>query len=313
MALDPIWQQQLCLVSYGNQFLQQSQPIEPWLQHAIFYNHQLEFRDLQSHALIAQHFKIWLQGLKAQGVRHLSLHPSQLLLKDKNPNCNVLLIDTAPVIVSHGIKTKSVWILGQDLPQWDTDNTFRMPPSQSSNIQIYQLWRYELNKKHHKAILRDLNKHDWDALHGQLQQNFISPALVQGFIEPTQPDSPFYGSTLIEKHPDDALMHQIQILPILPSTVAAPLAHEWLHRASALQDWLHENPNAWPTKQMQHWHNTMMQLIVAIANHYPSAALTRSAQPVTSAHQHSHVSSMTVWKILLLMLIICVAGYYFGF
>ena len=82
MALDQIWKQQLTLVTYGNEYLTQDLSFNRWIQHSIFNQHQFAFRDLMSQHLLAQHFQIWLEGLKKQGVRRLSLHRSELLVDE---------------------------------------------------------------------------------------------------------------------------------------------------------------------------------------------------------------------------------------
>jgi len=64
MALDQIWKQQLTLVTYGNEYLTQDLSFNRWIQHSIFNQHQFAFRDLISQHLLAQHFQIWLEGLK---------------------------------------------------------------------------------------------------------------------------------------------------------------------------------------------------------------------------------------------------------
>lgn len=35
MSLDPIWQQQLTLVTYGNEYLRHNLSFQRWLEHAI--------------------------------------------------------------------------------------------------------------------------------------------------------------------------------------------------------------------------------------------------------------------------------------
>ena len=48
MSLDPIWQQQLTLVTYGNEYLRHNLSFQRWLEHAIFDRHCFQFRDLNS-------------------------------------------------------------------------------------------------------------------------------------------------------------------------------------------------------------------------------------------------------------------------
>ena len=85
MALDQIWKQQLALVTYGNEYLTQDLSFNHWLKHQVFNQHQIQFRDLLSQHLLAQHFQIWLEHLKQQGVRRLSLHQASILNDEKNP------------------------------------------------------------------------------------------------------------------------------------------------------------------------------------------------------------------------------------
>ena len=84
MALDQIWKQQLTLVTYGNEYLKQNLSFNHWVQHAIFNQHNLRFRDLLSQHLLAQHFQVWLEALKKQGTQRISLHSSSLLNDEKN-------------------------------------------------------------------------------------------------------------------------------------------------------------------------------------------------------------------------------------
>ena len=72
-----------------------------WLHHSIFQQHIFSFRNLHTQHLLAQHFQIWLEGLKKRGVYRLSLHSSNLLIDEKNPNANVELLPFAHFIVSH--------------------------------------------------------------------------------------------------------------------------------------------------------------------------------------------------------------------
>ena len=67
MALDQIWKQQLTLVTYGNEYLEGNLNFSRWVEHPIFNQNRLIFRDLLSQHLLAQHFQIWLDQ---QGVCH---------------------------------------------------------------------------------------------------------------------------------------------------------------------------------------------------------------------------------------------------
>lgn len=310
--MDQIWQQQLTLVSYGNQFLQQDVAIDSWLQHAIFYGQQFQFRDLSSHAPLAPHFYIWLQELKKQGVQRLSLHSAQLLRKDKNPNPHVELLDAAPILVSHGKKSKTAWILGRELQQWDIDAQFKQPITQRHNIQIHQLWRYPLNAKHHKKLLADLGPLAWDTEHARLLQQFITLAEAQGFECTLALDNLFYGNTLIESHPDSSTMQEIKLLAIIPAAFPAPLAHAWLQRATALNDWLDEHPQHMNAQFRTTWAVAFSKLIIDIANHYPSAQLSPVVAEHVALHSTAQVHHVTVWRVLFVVILLCAAGYYFG-
>ena len=107
MALDQICKQQLTLVSYGNEFLAGNLNFNRWIEHPIFSKNCLIFRDLLSQHLLAQHFQIWLEGLKKQGVKKLSLHLSSILNDEQNPNPNVELLPFAHFIVSHQTNKKN--------------------------------------------------------------------------------------------------------------------------------------------------------------------------------------------------------------
>jgi hypothetical protein len=83
MALDPIWKQQLTLVTYGNEYLSHGLSVQQWRELPIFDEHVFAFRDLMSQHLLAQHFQIWLENLKKQGATRLSLHASSMLNDEK--------------------------------------------------------------------------------------------------------------------------------------------------------------------------------------------------------------------------------------
>jgi len=114
MALDQIWKQQLTLVTYGNEYLKQNLSFNHWVQHAIFNQHNLHFRDLLSQHLLAQHFQVWLEALKKQGTQRISLHSSSLLNDEKNPNANVELLAIPHIIISHEQHKKAAWILAKN-------------------------------------------------------------------------------------------------------------------------------------------------------------------------------------------------------
>ncbi len=323
MALDQIWKQQLTLVSYGNEYLQQNLPFSRWLQHAIFFQHTFEFRDLLSQHLLAQHFQVWLEGLKKQGVSRLSLHLSAILNEEKNPNGNVELLPFSHFIVSHQGNKKTAWILGQELAEWYTaEDAFVAPLHQRSNIQQTCFWRFELNSKLTKKIEVDLQGAAWAEIQKYTAQELFQHPLAQGYVEPAQRDLPYYG--IERQQVEDAeghLLDQIQYLPLLPTDYNADLVHHLLHRLEALSTFVEEkkkHPYAEngeilsPEEQLNLRHfsqkidDLFAKLIVKAANHYQSAGLSKvetttpldtaatthlSAQPVTETPTTAQVTS----------------------
>ena len=183
MALDPIWKQQLCLVTFGNEYLNQKLAMKDWQQHSIFYHQLLQFYNLNSQHLLAQHFQIWLEGLKRQGVTHLSLHLSSLLAAEKNPNANIELLETAHFIVSHQKKKKTAWLLGKELAEWDTaEQDFVIPPSQQNPIHIHKFWCFELDHKFYKNIEADLKSTDWSEINTYIEQHLFNDHIAKNFI-----------------------------------------------------------------------------------------------------------------------------------
>ena len=135
MALDQIWKRQLTLVTYGNEYLTQGISFSRWVNHAIFNQHAFGFRDLTNQHLLAQHFQIWLEGLKKQGVYRLSLHSSSILNDEQNPNANVELLAIPHFIVSHDQQKKTAWIFGKELAEWySADNDYEAPETQRPNL-----------------------------------------------------------------------------------------------------------------------------------------------------------------------------------
>ncbi|WP_297425073.1 hypothetical protein [uncultured Acinetobacter sp.] len=331
MALDPIWQQQLTLVSYGNQYLAHDLNLSRWLNHAIFAQHAFFFRDLNSQQLLAQHFQIWLEGLKAQGVTRLSLHCSSLLLNEKNPNPNIELIPYAHFIVSHSPKAQHAWLCGRELAAWyQSEQDYEAPIGQEMVNRVETLWRYELNSKLAKHIAADLQCPNWDEIEQFLQTELFNHPLAQDFTVP-HAGMAYYGIP----DPQD----QSDYLALIPSEVQADYAHERLHQLDALTQHIatlrklaqQQDAQDLPAErhlQYKHFAEKIEDLhakfIVKVANHYATAHLShQSAQtPLDSAIDEKldfptasskKVGATHVIKLILMTALICAAAYYFGF
>ena len=332
MALDQIWKQQLTLVTYGNEFLAGNLNFNRWIEHPIFSKNCLIFRDLLSQHLLAQHFQIWLEGLKKQGVKKLSLHLSSILNDEQNPNPNVELLPFAHFIVSHQTNKKTAWICGHELAEWfNTDQEFETPFSQKNTIREETFWRYELNDKYAKKIDTDLQKINWNDVSKFLERELFNSKYAEYFLEPEQQDFPFYGYEIDHNQPDETL------LALIPTDYPADCAHQLLHRTQALIDYLEEQKKhpytdsgelISPEEQInlrnfsQKAEDLFAKLIVKTANHYQTAQLTmdepeiidrtmETSQHFNQAHQHK-VGTSGVIKLIILTVIICICAYYFG-
>lgn len=333
MALDQIWKQQLALVTYGNEYLAGNLNFSRWIEHPVFNQNRLIFRDLVSQHLLAQHFQIWLESLKKQGVKKLSLHLSSLLNDEQNPNANVELLPFAHFIVSHQANKKMAWICGHELAEWDdSDREFQAPDSQQSMIRQEALWRYQLNDKFAKKIDADLKKVNWNEVAIFLERELFDSKYADNFIEPEQQEFPFYG---YEVDPDDLSSQQ---LALIPTDYPADCAHRLLHRTQALVEHLEQQKKhpytaagelLSPEEQinvrnfLQKADDLFAKLIVKTANHYQSAQLTAEEpeiidrtmeipQRLNNTQQHHKVGASGVIKLILLTIIICVCAYYFG-
>ncbi|MGN5765938.1 hypothetical protein ACNQO6_16490 [Acinetobacter calcoaceticus] len=333
MALDQIWKQQLALVTYGNEYLAGNLNFSRWIEHPVFNQNRLIFRDLMSQHLLAQHFQIWLEGLKKQGVKKLSLHLSSLLNDEQNPNANVELLPFAHFIVSHQANKKTAWICGHELAEWDdSDREFQAPDSQQSMIRQEALWRYELNDKFAKKIDADLKKVNWNEVAIFLERELFESKYADNFIEPEQQDFPFYGYAV---DLDDLSSQQ---LALIPTDYPADCAHRLLHRTQALVEHLEQQKKhpyttagelLSPEEQinvrnfLQKADDLFAKLIVKTANHYQSAQLTAEEPEIIDrtmeipqqrnpTQQHHKVGASGVIKLILLTIIICVCAYYFG-
>ncbi|TCB78803.1 hypothetical protein [Acinetobacter sp. ANC 4173] len=339
MALDQIWKQQLTLVTYGNEFLNKELSFNRWKQHPIFDQHLFVFRDLISQHLLAQHFQIWLEGLKKQGTKRLSLHSSNLLNDEQNPNTNVELLPFAHFIVSHEANKKIAWIFGKELAEWyNADNDFEVPATQQNPLRHETFWRFELNSKLAKRIDADLQPPNWDDIQSYTQTELFNSPLIQGFVEPTQSNLPYFGyvaKTNTENELDP------QKLALIPTDYAADFAHKSLYRLEALNYYIqnklqhpqHEDGSLLSADEqlnLRHFSQKLEDLqakfIVKVANHYQTAQLTSIAvnnplegaavttatsTPSTSHHPHK-IGSSAVFKLILITVIICIVAYYFG-
>jgi len=333
MALDQIWKQQLSLVTYGNEYLAGNLNFSRWIEHPVFDQNRLIFRDLLSQHLLAQHFQIWLEGLKKQGVKKLSLHLSSVLNDEQNPNANVELLPFAHFIVSHQANKKTAWICGHELAEWDnSDSEFQAPASQQSVLRQEDLWRYALNDKFSKKIDADLKKVNWNEVAIFLERELFDSKYADNFIEPEQQDFPFYG---YEVDPNDLSSQQ---LALIPTDYPADCAHRLLHRTQALVNHLEQQKKhpytatdelLSPEEQinlrnfLQKADDLFAKLIVKTANHYQTAQLTAEEPEIIDrtmeipqqrnpTQQHHKVGASGVIKLILLTIIICVCAYYFG-
>lgn len=329
MALDQIWKAQLTLVTYGNEFLQQDLNMNDWVNHPIFAQHHLVFRDLASQQLLAQHFRVWLEALKQQGVDKLSLHNSTILNEESNPNPNVELLPYAHFIVSHQGKNKTAWICGHELAEWYThDHPFTAPSAQQVKLRQEIFWRYPLNEKLTKKVTLDLKVNDWQEIEKYIESEIFNHQCAEDFLEPEQVDLPFYGYELEQSHLDKT------VLAIIPTTHQADAAHHLLHRMSALIDFLHSRCNHPYTTQgeilspeeqinlrnfVKKTDDVFGRLISKIANHYKNIDFDMPMEPydrtmdVPTASGNLHKTNhSSVIKLVLITVVICILAYYFG-
>ncbi|MFV5490488.1 glutamine synthetase [Acinetobacter sp. ASP199] len=339
MAIDQIWKQQLTLVTYGNEYLSQDLSFNRWLQHSIFNQHQFAFRDLISQHLLAQHFQVWLEGLKKQGVQRLSLHRSTLLEDEQNPNANVELLPFEYFIVSHEAQKKNAWIIGKELPEWYTaDNDYEAPATQRSSLRHETFWQYELNSKLARRVLADLEQPNWDDIQVFMDHELFDTRFAQGFVQPAQLGQPYYG---VSSTTDTGIGSK---LALLPTDYAADFAHDMLYRLDALEQLIeakiqhpyHENGEVLtPDQQLDLRHfaqkldDLKAKFIVKIANHYKTAKLSPkiSADPFAGMNTEEHVTKLSkshkphdtaksnsgnVITLIIITVIICLIGYYFG-
>lgn len=341
MSLDSIWQQQLTLVTYGNEYLRHNLSFQRWLAHGIFNGHSFGFRDLNNQHLLAQHFQVWLEALKKQGVKQLSLHSSTLLADEKNPNPNIELLATPHIIVSHQDQQKTAWIFGKELAEWDNnEQDFIIPMAQQPSIRFEVLWSFTLNNKLAKRIEADLIAPQWDEIAIFLEQELFSTALAQNFESPTDSHIPYYGQ--------QTEVDLSSRLSLLPTDYAADYAHYTLYRLDALsasiqtqiQHPYHAEGHVLTPEEQLHLRHFAQKIdeltakfIVKVANYYQTAQLTAKISPnpfsdtasegiagysteqrsrETSQKAGASNSSANVLTLIVITVIICLIGYYFG-
>lgn len=346
MALDPIWKQQLTLVTYGNEYLNQDLSFNQWIQHSIFNQHCLRFRDLLTQHLLAQHFQIWLEGLKKNGTQRISLHSSAILNEEKNPNANVELLAIPHFIVSHEQNKKIAWIFGKELATWYTaDNDYEAPKQQQEQFRQETFWRFELNNQLIKRIEADLQRPNWDEIQTYTDNELFESKYTEGFNDPKSNDSPYYGVPKTDRQNiEEMSLTKSAYLPLLPQKYHANYAHNMLYRLEAFAEYIQykqqqpyqadaEPMTAEEQLNLRHFSQKLDELsakfIVKVANHYQSAQLSKIevANPLDSADSAvtpasnlkmpkastSHkVGASGVIKLILLTVIICVCAYYFG-
>lgn len=347
MALDQIWKQQLTLVTYGNEYLSHNYNLSQWVKHSIFNQHIFAFRDLASQHLLAQHFQVWLEGLKKQGATRLSLHNSSLLLDEKNPNPNVELLPYPHFIVSHHANKKVAWIFGKELAEWYTaENDYEAPTLQKIDLRVETMWRFDLNPSYTKRVEADLQMPNWEDIQIYTDNELFDHRLAQGFKAPLNLDLPYYGYIKAQSLDTDLPKKSID-LPLLPEDFSGEYANETLHRLDALATHIHlqlaqshtENAEV-PTHETQlnlrHFEQKLEDLtakfVTKAANHYKNARIHKvemsspldddlsnnsSAKRFFNANEApsdspKHSNKGSVFTLIMITVIICICAYYFG-
>lgn len=342
MSLDKIWKQQLALVSYGNEYLSGQIAMQQLLQHQIFNLHQFTFRDLNTQQLLAQHFQVWLEGLKQQGVQRISLHHSNLLRQEQNPNPNVELLSFAHFIVTHQGAQLSAWIFGQELAKWyKAEEDFIIPPAQCSSARLMTYWRFDLNSKLSKLIKQDLLKPNWDEIHRYTESELFLHHYAQDFEYIPKTDQLYYGTSEVGHSSENS---QSTLLALLPNYISAPYAHEMLYQLEDLSVFIQKKINHpyddqgiiyTPEQQLNLRHfsekidDITAKFLVKVANHYPTAKLTVTASvpnepfdatmqiptkatPLTEPHENNG-KKMSVVTLIIVTAILCLIAFYYGF
>ena len=348
MALDPIWKQQLTLVTYGNEYLNQNLSFNHWLKHSIFNHHYFTFRDLNSQHLLAQHFQIWLEGLKKQGVTRISLHNSSLLLDEKNPNPNVELLPYSHFIVSHMGNAKTAWICGKELAEWYlSENDYEIPTSQKITSRIETMWRYELNSSHAKRVDADLQQPNWEDIQVYTDNELFDQKIAQGLVPTINLGDSYYGYQK-NLNSSDAQTPSSFDLPLLPNDYNSSYADETLLRLDGLDQAIEKKLKS-PVNELgealsseeilnlRHFKHKLEDLtakfVTKVANHYQTARLkpveiqspfddttpdlTKQKRffndrvPPKPA-ETTKSGKTNVFTLILITAVICFCAYYFG-
>lgn len=315
MALDPIWKQQLVLVTYGNEFLKNQLSFNTWVNHDIFQNVLLQFRSLQTQHLLAQHFQIWLENLKAQGVTQLSLHEASLLKEGTNPNPNIELLQFSHFIVAHSAQKKVAWLFGQELAEWYTaDNEYEVPTAQQLKSKLMTMWDFELPQQVIKQVNLDLNRPNWDNISDYLEKEIFNQSYITNFTV-NELNTAYYTGT---SNPESQ--------SLLPQDYHAEISHEFLFKLEQLDQQIekHRKESNSLTAEMQSFSQKVdelfSKLIVKTANHYKEAK--RKVILGNSPFDHNenlspeHKPSASTKSVIALILITIIIGalvYYFGF
>lgn len=350
MALDPIWKQQLTLVTYGNEYLSHGLSVQQWRQLPIFDQHAFVFRDLMSQHLVAQHFQIWLEHLKKQGATRLSLHASSMLNEEKNPNPNIELLPYSHFIVSHHDKKKTAWVFGNELAEWlNTEQEFVIPDAQQSSTRQETLWNFELNSKLYKKIQADLQAPEWERIQQYLTQELFNTTYAQNVLQQRFIEQHYTGFNLTQ--PQKINLDAEAKSALLPAQYQATLSNELLLKLEALEFDLAEQAKIQSEENqafasvdeqraLKHFSTKLDDLfskfIVKTANHYqtaqrkiiepetpfetPAAApqaqsyanLNLNKSTATEPHKHQ-ISNKNVAALVIITVLICALAYYFGF
>lgn len=315
MALDPIWKQQLVLVTYGNEFLKNQLSFNTWVNHDIFQNVLLQFRSLQTQHLLAQHFQIWLENLKAQGVTQLSLHEASLLKEGTNPNPNIELLQFSHFIVAHSAQKKVAWLFGQELAEWYTaDNEYEIPTAQQLKSKLMTMWDFELPQQVIKQVNLDLNRPNWDNISDYLEKEIFNQSYITNFTV-NELNTAYYTGT---SNPESQ--------SLLPQDYHAEISHEFLFKLEQLDQQIekYRKESNSLTAEMQSFSQKVdelfSKLIVKTANHYKEAKrkviLGNSPFDHDENSSPEHKPSASTKSVIALILITIIIGalvYYFGF
>lgn len=315
MALDPIWKQQLVLVTYGNEFLKNQLSFNTWVNHDIFQNVLLQFRSLQTQHLLAQHFQIWLENLKTQGVTQLSLHEASLLKEGTNPNPNIELLQFSHFIVAHSAQKKVAWLFGQELAEWYTaDNEYEVPTAQQLKSKLMTMWDFELPQQVIKQVNLDLNRPNWDNISDYLEKEIFNQSYITNFTV-NELNTAYYTGT---SNPESQ--------SLLPQDYHAEISHEFLFKLEQLDQQIekHRKESNSLTAEMQSFSQKVdelfSKLIVKTANHYKEAKrkviLGNSPFDHNENSSPEHKPSASTKSVIALILITIIIGalvYYFGF